>query len=78
MLKNRFLSIFAATALIGLAACEAEEAEVEPVAEETVVTEPVVAEPVVTEPAVAPAPGAAEIPGNGIDDDGDGLIDEAV
>lgn len=63
MLKNRFFSVFALVALAGLAACETEEAEVEPVIEEPVVTEPATAPvvepaaPVVTDTAVV-APGA--------------------
>lgn len=81
MLKNRFVAALAMAGLVSFAACEAEE---EPVVEEPVVEEPVVApvEPVAPavapEAGVAPAEGVAEIPGNGIDDDGDGLIDEAV
>lgn len=69
---------------LALGACGAEEEPVENVVvvEEpapTLAPEPVTAEPVETEVEVEPAEGAAaEIPGNGIDDDLDGQIDEAI
>ena len=77
MLKNRFFSIFAVTALVGLAACAGEEAGVEegldaeaPVVDANApVVEPVVvdpAAPVVTDPAVvdpaAPVTGDTTVP----------------
>lgn len=86
-MKNRYFAALAIAGLVSFTACAEEEAAVE----EPVVEEPVVApvEPVVTDPAApvmtdtaavgaAGAAGATEIPGNGIDDDNDGQIDEAV
>lgn len=74
---RRLLVLPALVAAISLGACEAgDDVEVEPVAEPVV--EPVVA-PAAAEVEVVPAaPVVTEIPGNGIDDDGDGVIDEAV
>lgn len=83
-MKNRYFAALAIAGLVSFTACAEEEAAVEePVVEEPVVApvEPVVtdpAAPVMTDTAAVGAAGATEIPGNGIDDDNDGQIDEAV
>lgn len=56
MIKSRFVSAFAVAALVGIAACQAEE---EPLVEETVIEEPALEQPA---PApVEPAPAEGEL-----------------
>jgi hypothetical protein len=73
---RKLLVIPALAGALALGACGGEEEEVGAV-EEGVVEEGVVEGAGVVEETAAPVVGTAEIAGNGIDDDGDGVIDEA-
>lgn len=58
MLKNRTLSIFAAVAMLGLAACGADEPEAEANLEEGMVTDTLIEQDTAMVPVVAPVPTA--------------------